>query len=269
MNYNSDYLLALYNASGGARARLSRFVLKHGPALEEGTPSFTVRSSHWAQARAQARALAALGITPVPGWVLADTFGESAAVPGVLFVRGEVSAVLESGVGVVGARRAEASLPWVYSLSREVAEAGRVVVSGGARGVDAAAHLGALAGGGRTVAYLGVASDRLYPAENRPLFRRILEAGGAVVSEHPPGVSTAPYHHASRNRFIAMQARHLVIAEAGVKSGTLGTVKWGLRLQVPLWVPPASVGGERSGLGPLLEAGKGRVLEDPKEVFFG
>jgi len=269
MDFDLNYLLALYNASGGSHGRFARFILGAGPGFVHVAPPFDIQQTHWDQGRKQAHALQSLGIRPLPGWILREVFGDSPALPGVLFVRGEVDPVLESGIGVVGARRAESSLGWVRTLGRELGESGVVVVSGGARGVDAAAHLGAVEVGGRTVAYLGVAADRLYPAENRSLFREILESGGALVSEHPPGVLTAPYHHARRNRFIAMQARHLVIAEAGVKSGTLETVRWARRLKVPLWVPPVTVGGDRAGVERLLDQREARVIYDLRGVFCG
>jgi DNA processing protein len=120
--------------------------------------------------------------------------------PESLFVRGAVEALSEPGVAVVGARACSAYGAQVArSLSRELAAAGLVIVSGLARGVDGEAHRGALEGGGRTVAVLGCGIDRDYPRSHAELARRIVPSG-AVVSEYPPGVEPAPWRFPARNR---------------------------------------------------------------------
>jgi DNA processing protein len=98
-------------------------------------------------------------------------------------------------------------------------------VSGGAVGVDAAAHGGALDGGGRTVVVLGCGLDVPYPRANTGLFARVLAAGGSVVSEHPPGVPPRPAHFLPRNRLIAALAAAVVVVEAAEESGSLSTAK--------------------------------------------
>jgi DNA processing protein len=147
--------------------------------------------------------------------------------PLVLWVKGRL--VLEEGsrsVAVVGSRAAS---PLGLALARRLAEglaaAGVVVVSGLARGIDAAAHCGALQGHGRTVAILGSGLDRLYPPENEALSRRIEEASGAVVSEFPLGTRPWKSHFPRRNRVIAGWARAVVVVEAGARSGALSTAR--------------------------------------------
>jgi DNA processing protein len=118
-----------------------------------------------------------------------------------LFVRGDAGATADPGVAVVGARSCSAYGAQVArTLSRELAAAGIVVVSGLARGVDGEAHRGALEGGGRTVAVLGCGIDRDYPRSHAELARRIV-ASGAVVSEYEPGIEPAPWRFPARNRW--------------------------------------------------------------------
>jgi DNA processing protein len=174
----------------------------------------------------------------------------------MLFVRGNAEALARPAVGIVGARDARRDAEaWAFERAAEAAVAGHVVASGGARGIDAAAHQGALRAGGTTVAYLGVPADRIYPRGNERLFRAMLEGGGALVSEHPPGVSTPAFEHAKRNRFIAAHASRLYIAEARASSGTLATARYARRHGVPVLVSPPGVGAQRDGIDMLLAKG--------------
>ena len=256
------FFLALYNSKGSNRQFLSRLVLEHKAKLSMDHVDWEVSQAHWDEAQRQRTALECMGIQFVPGYQLAQWHSPSAAIPPMLFWRGSKSAIRKSGVAIVGARRAQRSLEWVESLAQFCALNDIPVISGGALGVDSAAHEGALEGRGMTTAYLGVAVDRLYPSQNRGLFGRIIENGGAIASEHPPGAITPKYEHAHRNRLITMQAQAVVVAEAGPKSGTLGTVRWAARLGLPVWCPPESLGGERAGIEPLLSSGKVRTLND-------
>ena len=148
--------------------------------------------------------------------------------PESLFVRGAVEALSEPGVAVVGARSCSAYGAQVArSLSRELAAAGLVIVSGLARGIDGEAHRGALEGGGRTVAVLGCGIDRDYPAAHRDLAGRIVERG-LVVSEYEPGVEPAPWRFPARNRIIAGLCRATLVVEARERSGALITADFAL-----------------------------------------
>lgn len=146
--------------------------------------------------------------------------------PLVLWVKGELRA--EEGrasVGVVGSRAATPlGLAFARRLSDELAEAGVVVVSGLARGIDSAAHRGALEASGRTVAILGSGLDQLYPPENRALADEIGRTG-ALVSEFPLGTRPWKSHFPRRNRVIAGWARAVVVVEAGSRSGALSTAR--------------------------------------------
>lgn len=148
--------------------------------------------------------------------------------PPVLFVRGTLPPAGDEAVAVVGTRRATGDgRTLARALSREVAAAGAVVVSGLARGIDSAAHRGALDAAGLTVAVLGSGLDRLYPPENEPLAEEI--AGrGAVVTELPLGRGPRPEHFPRRNRIIAGWSRAVVVVEAAERSGALVTARLSL-----------------------------------------
>ncbi len=205
---------------------------------------------------ARVRAVELLGVAFVPPWSLPESLAAVLAPACGLFVRGEKDALSRPAISVVGARRASATArDWAGEVARDAATRGLQVVSGGARGIDGAAHRAAVDCGGHSVAFIGVGIDRLYPAVHRSLFGRMLESGGAVVSEHPPGEGGRPFDHAARNRFIAAAGQSLWVAEAGERSGTLGTAREALRLGRPVWLSPPGVARLRGGLDRLLEEG--------------
>jgi len=146
--------------------------------------------------------------------------------PLVLWVKGALPPDEgETCVAVVGSRAASPiGLAFARRLAEELASAGLVVVSGLARGIDSAAHRGALDARGRTVAILGSGLDRLYPPENAPLAARI-QATGAVVSEFPLGTRPWKPNFPRRNRVIAGWSRVVVVVEAGSRSGALSTAR--------------------------------------------
>lgn len=161
--------------------------------------------------------------------------------PPVLFLRGRAELLRHASVTIVGARRATARAREVAErLGRVLSHAGACVVSGLALGVDAAAHRGALAGGGATVAVLGRGADAAYPPGHGRLFRQILQHG-LVVSEFLPGTPALPHHFPRRNRILAALARALVVVEAGAKSGALITVDHALDLGVEVWAVPGPI----------------------------
>jgi DNA processing protein len=128
-------------------------------------------------------------------------------------------------VAVVGARAATpAGRSLARALSRDLAAAGATIVSGLARGIDTAAHQGAIDAQGRTVAVLGCGIDRVYPPENAALARAI-EGKGALVSEFPLGTPPLPPHFPRRNRVIAGWSRGVVVVEAARRSGSLNTAR--------------------------------------------
>jgi DNA processing protein len=150
---------------------------------------------------------------------------EIADPPPLLAVLGDPALLTAPGVAIVGARNASAhGRMLARTLGQELAEAGLVVVSGLARGIDTAAHEGALAAGGGTVAVIASGIDVPYPPENAPLMAEI--AGrGAVVSERPPGAVPQARHFPRRNRIIAGLSLGVVVVEAAPQSGSLITAR--------------------------------------------
>lgn len=138
---------------------------------------------------------------------------------------GAAAELARPAVAIVGARRATPyGIGVAESLAEGLAEAGITVVSGLARGVDAAAHRAALRAGGRTLAVLGAGHDRLYPPEHRNLAREVAESG-ALVTEFPPDTRPLPHHFPRRNRIIAGLAAATVVVEAAERSGSLSTAR--------------------------------------------
>jgi DNA processing protein len=186
-----------------------------------------------------------------------------AAEPKRLHVRGPLSltaACTPPVVVMVGARAPSAAGEhFARTLARELAEVGVSVISGLALGIDAAAHAGALDGGGRTVAVLGCGIDRNYPTRNAALAARIA-AEGAIISEWGPGVEPAPWRFPVRNRIVPALSQATVVVEATRRSGALITADHALALgRDVLAVPNApwlELGG---GTLALLRAGAAPV----------
>ncbi len=171
-------------------------------------------------------------------------------------------------VAVVGARSCSAyGRSVTRSLSRELAAAGLVVVSGMARGIDGEAHRGALEAGGTTVAVLGCGIDRDYPAAHAELARRICEHG-LIVSEYEPGIEPAPWRFPARNRIIAGLCSATVVVEARERSGALITADFALEEGRDVLAVPGEITSSLSGgtnallrLGAIPVTCAGDVLE--------
>ncbi|MBJ7348008.1 MAG: DNA-protecting protein DprA, partial [Thermoleophilaceae bacterium] len=165
--------------------------------------------------------------------------------PQVIHICGDVNRLKQltkqPTVAVVGARRATAQGREVaYRLGRETAAAGVTVVSGMAFGVDAAAHRGALAADGQTIAVLAGAPSRAYPSSNAALHREII-ADGLVISEFPPGAKVARWSFPARNRLIAALAQLTVIVEGRRGSGSIHTAEFAAELGRMVAAVPGSV----------------------------
>ena len=181
--------------------------------------------------------------------------------PPFLFVLGELSRVTDPAVAIVGTRRATAYGERVTTaLSGALAAAGATVVSGMARGIDAAAHRATLARGGITVAVLGTGVDVAYPVGHRSLHRAIAQHG-AVISEFPCGVHAQPASFPRRNRIIAALAQLTVVIEAGIGSGALITAEHASDLGRDVAAVPGQVDSPQSaGSNALIRDGVHTVL---------
>ncbi len=180
--------------------------------------------------------------------------------PVILWAAGHPDILLRPAVAIVGSRRAmPASLATARRLARDLAAAGIVIVSGMARGVDAAAHEGALDAGGATVAVLGCGIDVVYPRSHEGLARSILRTG-CLVSELPPGAPPLPRHFPLRNRIISGLSLAVVVVEAAERSGSLITARTALEQgRDVLAVPGAVVSGCHRGCHALIKDGAGLV----------
>lgn len=161
--------------------------------------------------------------------------------PALLFARGRSLEQLNSAVAVVGARSCSSYGREVAKIiGRGLADQSVSVVSGAARGVDAAAHRGALSVGGPTIAVLGSGIDVAYPSTNRSLLDDIVRMG-TVVSEYPPGVPARPRWFPARNRLIAALSRAVIVVEGGTGSGSLITAEFATDLSREVFAVPGPV----------------------------
>lgn len=182
--------------------------------------------------------------------------------PSRLYLRGSrPESLARPAVAVVGARSCSAYGAQVArDLTRQLAAAGVVVVSGLARGIDGEAHRGALAAGGLTVAVLGCGIDRDYPRAHAALARRVAE-NGLVVSEYPPGVEPAPWRFPARNRIVAGLAQATVVVEARERSGALITADFALELGRDVFAVPGEItAGLSRGTNDLIRQGAAPLL---------
>ena len=175
--------------------------------------------------------------------------------PPALFARGALNDDDALAVAIVGSRRPTPyGLAVAERLASDLAVRGVTIVSGLARGIDTAAHRGALAAGGRTLAVLGCGLDVVYPLENRALARAI-EAQGALVSQFAPGVPALPGHFPARNRTLAGLALGVVVVEAADRSGALITAGFAGDLGREVFAVPGRITSPTS-------AGAHRLIQD-------
>jgi DNA processing protein len=192
--------------------------------------------------------------------------GELPEAP-LLYVEGDPAA-LDSGpaLAIVGSRTAtRAGRETARAFARDLAASGFTVVSGLARGIDAAAHRGALEGGGRTLAVQGRGPDRVYPAEHGPLAAEIAETG-ALISEFPVGTPPRPQHFPQRNRLISGLSLGVLVVEAGEGSGALTTARWAGSQGREVLAVPGSIHSPLSrGPNGLIREGA-KLVEDLADI---
>ena len=157
--------------------------------------------------------------------------------PAVIFYMGKLPNPEKSLLGMVGTRNpSPQAAEQAYKIAGNIGKAGISVISGLALGIDAMSHRGNLIGNAPGYAVLGSGIDEVYPSVNRPLAKRILDSGGALISEYPPGVHPTKWTFPARNRIIAAMSRGVLIVEAPKKSGALITAAFALDQGKDLWV---------------------------------
>jgi len=177
--------------------------------------------------------------------------------PAVLWIRGSVELLSRPGIAVVGTRQ-----PSPYGagmaelLSRELAQRRLVILSGMARGVDTAAHKGALEAGGKTVAVWGTGIDVIYPKENKKLAEQIVATGGTIVSEYPMGTFPAPQNFPIRNRILSGMSVGVLVIEAAEYSGTRITARCAMEQNRDVYAVPGNVTNKNAwGPNTLIKQG--------------
>ena len=186
-----------------------------------------------------------------------ERLGEIYDPPAVLWIRGDVMQLARPGIAVVGTRH-----PSTYGsamaemLARDLAVRRLVIFSGMARGVDTAAHKGALEARGKTVAVWGTGIDVIYPKENKRLAEQIVESGGAIVSEYPLGTFPAPQNFPVRNRILSGMSVGVLVIEAGEHSGTRITARLAMEQNRDVYAVPGNVTNKNAwGPNTLIKQG--------------
>jgi DNA processing protein len=273
-------VLARMPGIGGERG--SRLVRHFGSAAEA-----LAASSSWAELIGSTIAKKALALPPAWQWAAGqlaalekhggrlvcltdmaypERLAQTHSLPPVLYVLGEAD-LARSYIGIVGTRRAsDYGLQVAYELAAELVARGIGVVSGMARGIDTAAHRGALDAGGQTVAVLGGGADRVYPPENAALHRRIRRQG-AVVSEFPLGAKPETGWFPRRNRLISGLSLGIVVVEAPLRSGALITARYATEQNREVFAVPGNIfGGRSAGCHALLRDGA-KLVESVEDIL--
>lgn len=194
---------------------------------------------------------------------------ETADPPITLYVKGAWAECLDHPcIAMVGSRRASTyGQNTAMMLARELAERGVTIISGLARGIDAAAHRGALEAGGRTVAVMGTGIDMVYPRDHGKLVRQILENRGAVVSEFPLATPPAPQNFPYRNRVISGLSLGVVVVEAAENSGSLITARLAMEQNREVFAVPGNITSRNSfGTNYLIKGAGAKLVQTWQDV---
>jgi len=277
MHHSEDHLLRLGLLLAAAGARVRRLVAQTSQGED-----LLVSLADLGAPRALLDAASSLAVTEAREvldrvshagwrWVVSEGDGFPALLKAIsdpplgLFVRGRLTD--KPAVTIVGSRKAS---PYGRQVARllgeELGRAGVVVVSGMARGVDKAAHEGALAVGGSSWAVWGTGPDRIYPPEHGALAEELATCG-ALLTEYPPGTPPRRHHFPERNRILAGVARAVVVVEAAARSGALVTARLGLEEGREVLAVPGNIFSKLSvGPNTLLRVGA-RPLLTPRDLF--
>lgn len=245
---------------------LSRALEPHGRPSSPGPPRAVrpVTGAELEAARLEVERAAALGVEVLvwgdPGYP--EALKSCLYPPSVLYVKGSLSPLDRAAIAVVGSRRSEPEYAeFAYELSYELARRGLTIVSGLARGIDRAAHEGALAAGGRTLAVLAHGIDAVYPRDHAPLAESIARQG-ALLTFFPVGTAPLPFRFPARNWVVAALSLGVVVVRGGIRSGALITAGFAAAQGKGVMAVPGHVYHPLSqGPNTLLQEGAGIVLE--------
>ena len=189
--------------------------------------------------------------------------------PIVLYVKGAWSECLDQPcIGVVGSRRCSTyGQNSALMLARDLAQRGITVVSGFARGIDAAAHRGSLEASGRTIAVLGTGIDEVYPRDHKKLAEEILAKGGALVSQFPLGTPPASENFPYRNRIISGLSLGVVVVEAAENSGSLITARLAMEQNREVFAVPGNITSRNSfGTNYLIKGAGAKLVQQWQDI---
>lgn len=218
--------------------------------------SLELASAEYDRIREMGASVVVLGDSEFPNRLL-----EIYDPPLVLYIKGSSEIIGQPGIAVVGTRHPTPyGMGMAERLASDLAARGLVIISGMARGVDTAAHRGALSAHGRTLAVWGTGIDVTYPKENQKLSEQILDCGGAIISEFPLGTFPAPQNFPIRNRIISGLSIGVLVIEAGEYSGTRVTARCALEQGREVLAVPGNVTNKLSwGPNTLIKQGAALV----------
>ncbi len=247
------------------RAELERLRLR-----PEAVESIVLRDRH-AEAERELERVRSLGadVLILDDGTYPALLSEIADPPITLYVRGAWAACLDAPcVAIVGSRRCSTYGQNVaLMLSRDLASRGVTIVSGLARGIDAAAHRGALEAGGRTVGVLGTGIDEVYPRDHKKLAEEILARGGALVSQFPLGTPPIPENFPYRNRIISGLSLGTVLVEAAENSGSLITARLAMEQNREVFAVPGNITSRNSfGTNYLIKGAGAKLVQQWQDV---
>lgn len=193
---------------------------------------------------------------------------EISSAPILLFVKGDITLLSQPQLAMVGSRNPSVSgAETATAFASRLVQAGLVITSGLALGIDAASHHGALAANGKTIAVLGAGLDRIYPARHRGLAQQILAQGGVLVSEFPPATAPKASHFPRRNRIISGLSTGCLVVEAALRSGSLITARYANEQGREVFAIPGSIHNPLArGCHALLKQGA-KLVETANDVI--
>ncbi|MGI9105742.1 MAG: DNA-processing protein DprA [Pyrinomonadaceae bacterium] len=247
------------------RAELERLRLR-----PEAVESIVLRNCH-AKAEMELERIRAMGadMLILDDGTYPSLLREIADPPITLYVRGEWAACLDAPcVAIVGSRRCSTYGQNVASmLARDLAGRGVTIISGLARGIDAAAHRGALEAGGRTVGVLGTGIDEVYPRDHKKLAEEITARGGALVSQFPLGTPPIPENFPYRNRIISGLSLGVMLVEAAENSGSLITARLAMEQNREVFAVPGNITSRNSfGTNYLIKGAGAKLVQQWQDV---
>jgi len=265
------YKLLVIRTKGVGAVRYNELIRAHGDA-EAAAKSMSISGDRMDAVRREMDMAASMGVK-----YIADDSDEFPEIyksarnhAPIISALGNTATLKKKTIGMVGTRHATAAgMKFMSSLAREFSNHGFAVVSGMAMGTDAAAHSGALAGGGdsETIAVLAGGVDYIWPLENERLYREIVERG-CIVSDMPVGYAPVQNNFIARNRVVAGMSERLILGEADEKSGSVATANFTLDLGRGLWAIPSHPSDARS-VGPnrFIKDGRAKLCSGASDFF--